>query len=279
MPLMYMLFPDFKRKALTLSYDDGVEQDARLMEIMHVHGLKGTFNLNSGLYAEEGTVYPAGQIHRRMTQKAVTDLFAGSGQEVAMHAYEHPDLTMLCPAAAAWQITKDKETLESQFGRIIRGFAYPFGTFNDQTVQMLKSCGVAYARTVISSHGFDLPADWLRLQATCHHNDPELMTLARRFKEDTPSKRPWLFYLWGHSYEFESHHNWNVIEEFASYLGGCDEIWYATNIEIYDYVQAWNQLIFSADGRRIYNPTAIPLFILCDRNKFQVLPGQEIITH
>ena len=52
---LWMLYPQGKLKALTLSYDDGVEQDIRLMEIMNRHGLKGTFNLNSGLFAPEGT--------------------------------------------------------------------------------------------------------------------------------------------------------------------------------------------------------------------------------
>ena len=278
MPLIYMLFPGGKRKALTLSYDDGVEQDVRLMEIMNAHGLKGTFNLNSGLYAKEGTKYPEGQIHRRMTRKQADALYAGSGQEVALHAYEHADLTSLPPSAAAWQITKDKEEMEKQFGRIIRGFAYPYGTFDDRTVETLRGCGIAYARTVISTHAFGLPKDWLRLEATCHHNDPELMMLARRFREETPYGNPWLFYLWGHSYEFEQYGNWQVIEEFAAYLGGRTDVWYAANIEIYDYVQAWRHLIFSADGRQVYNPTAQTLFILSDGEEYRIGPGQRIRT-
>ena len=47
---IFIQFPKGKRKALTLSYDDGVEQDIRLIENMKQHGLKGTFNLNSGLH-------------------------------------------------------------------------------------------------------------------------------------------------------------------------------------------------------------------------------------
>lgn len=276
MPLTYMLFPEGKRKALTLSYDDGVEQDIRLMEIMQKYGLKGTFNLSSGLYAKEGTVYPKGQVHRRMTLRQADSLYRASGQEVALHAYEHADLTALDSASAALQIVKDKEEAEKQFGRIIRGFAYPYGSFDDRTVDILRGCGVAYARTVISSHRFDLPKDWLRLEATCHHNDKELMPLAQKFREETPYGQPWLFYLWGHSYEFEQFDNWQVIEEFAAYLSGRPDIWYAQNIEIHDYVQAWRQLIFSADGHRAYNPTALPLFILSDGKEYKVLPGQEI---
>ena len=44
-----LLFPGGKRKALTLSYDDGVEQDITLMGILDKYGIKCTFNLNSGL--------------------------------------------------------------------------------------------------------------------------------------------------------------------------------------------------------------------------------------
>lgn len=62
MAYMMMRFPEGKSKALTLSYDDGVEQDVRLINIMKQHGLKGTFNLNSGEYKNPQTVYPAGQI-------------------------------------------------------------------------------------------------------------------------------------------------------------------------------------------------------------------------
>ena len=59
-----MRFPNGKLKALTLSYDDGVEQDIKFVEILNKYGLKCTFNLNSGKYAPEGKVYEAGRIHR-----------------------------------------------------------------------------------------------------------------------------------------------------------------------------------------------------------------------
>ena len=36
-------------KSLTFSYDDGVTQDVRLIEIFNKYGLKATFNLNSEL--------------------------------------------------------------------------------------------------------------------------------------------------------------------------------------------------------------------------------------
>ena len=139
---IFMRFPQGKGKALTLSYDDGVEQDVKLMEIMDRHGLKGTFNLNSGLYAPEGTVYPQGQIHRRMTEAQVTRLYAGSGHEVAVHALTHPWLEQLPEHMVMWELVKDRENLEQQFHEIVRGMAYPFGTYSDSVVECLKKAGL-----------------------------------------------------------------------------------------------------------------------------------------
>lgn len=46
-------FPGFRMKALTLSYDDGVRADCMLMDILNRYGIKCTFNLNSGWFAEK----------------------------------------------------------------------------------------------------------------------------------------------------------------------------------------------------------------------------------
>ena len=222
-----------------------------------------------------GTVYPQGQIHRRMTEKAIVELLAESGQEVAVHAYYHGDLPSLPPAHAVWQIVRDKEKLENTFGRIIRGMAYPYGTVSAGLLSTLRDCGVAYARTVHSTHDFNLPDDWLMLPATCHHNDPELMNLAKTFVEHKPW-RAQMFYLWGHSYEFEANDNWQVIEAFAEYMGGREDIWYATNIEICDYVQAWKSMHVSADGRRLHNPSSLTLWVASGSQVYTLQSGQEI---
>ncbi len=272
---LWMRFPNGLAKALTLSYDDGVEQDARLVEIMNKHGLKGTFNLNAGSFAPEGTVYPEGRVHRRLTEKAAVALFANSGQEVAIHAYYHGDLPALPAAHAVWQIVRDKEALENAFGRIIRGMAYPYGTFSEDFTPTLRDCGVAYARTTQATLRFELPKNRLTMSATCHHKHPELMNLAKKFAEDKPY-RPQLFYLWGHSYEFEADDNWHVIEEFAEYMGGRDDIWYATNIQIHDYVEAWRGMHISADGRRFYNPSVIPLWLQADGKVYKLDAGAEL---
>lgn len=273
-----MRFPEGRKKALTLSYDDGVEQDIKLIDIMKHNGLKGTFNLNSGLYKDPGMEYKPGTIHRRMSMEEATKVYSDSGMEIALHGLTHPFLDRIPGTLCLEEIVKDRENLEKQFGGLVRGAAYPYGTYNDKVVETLRMAGIVYSRTVASTENFDIPQDWLRLPATCHHNNPRLRELAEDFVEDRRERcgHSQLFYLWGHSYEFEQNDNWEVIERFASYIGGRREIWYATNIEICDYVEAYRSLIFSMDGMRVYNPSCQDVYIEAEGTLHCITPGETI---
>lgn len=277
MGIVSMRFPGGKKRALTLSYDDGVEQDVRLIDIMKKHGLKGTFNINSGQYAPEGKTWPEGTIHRRMSKKMCQELYGNSGMEVAVHGLNHPWLEQLPENLCTYEVLQDRMNLEAEYGGMVRGMAYPFGTYNDSVVDTLKCCGIVYSRTVESTEKFDIPKDWLRMPATCHHNNPRLMELAHAFVENPFPFAPGLFYLWGHSYEFEANDNWQVIEEFAEFMGNRDDIWYATNIEVYDYIAAYHQLIFSMDQKKVYNPTYTTLYFRMNMHDYSVKPGETLI--
>ena len=272
----FLRFPDFKRKAVTLSYDDGVVYDRKLIEIMDKNGLKGTFNINSGMFGKE----PGG---RRLTKEEAYELYANSPHEVAVHGFYHLALAETEQSVAVRDVIKDREELEETFGRVIKGMAYAYGSVDDKVVEALKTCGISYSRTTVSTEAFAIPEDWLRMPATCHHNNPRLMELAKTFVETENDKKytrnnPMLFYLWGHSYEFNDNDNWEIIEELAEYIGNREEIWYATNGEIYEYVQAFNRLQFSANGMLVRNPSAIDVY-LCYRGKNVLVPaGQTVHT-
>ena len=272
----FMRFPGGVSKALTLSYDDGVEQDIRLIEIMQKHGIKGTFNLNSGSYSPEGTVFLEGQIHRRLSKSQAQAVYKNSGMEVAVHGLTHPFLEQLPANICTYEVLQDRINLEADFGCIVRGMAYPFGTYNDAVVASLQQCGILYSRTVESTEQFEVPTDWLRMPATCHHRNPKLMALAQTFVESEPIRSPQLFYLWGHSYEFEKDDNWKIIEDFCAYMGNRNEIWYATNMEIYEYVQAYHQLVFSMDSSVVYNPSAIDVYFSWNRVVHCVKAGKQL---
>ena len=271
----FMRYPGGLSKALTLSYDDGVKQDIRMIEILDKYGIKCTFNINSGCFSKDGDT------SRRMTRERALELYKNSPHEVAVHAYTHPFLESLPTAQAAMEVLEDRRQLEKMFGGVIRGMAYPFGTYNDDVVNVLRVSGIAYARTTKSTEKFDLPNDWLRLPATCHHNNPRLMELAKDFVNKKVTNAPRLFYLWGHTYEFDDRDNWNVIEEFCQEVANKDDIWYATNIEIYDYVTAFNRLLWAIDMSAVHNPSAISVWVAVssphgDVHTVEINPGETL---
>ncbi len=270
-----MRFPEGKAKAFTLSYDDAVGADIRFTELCNKHGLRATFNINAGLYAPEGTVYNTNDPWRRLTKSDATKLYQSGGHEVATHGYTHPSFDSIPTGAVCQEIIKDREVLEEQFGCIVRGHAYPNGALNDKVVSCLKSCGIAYARTVWSSYNFDIPTDWLRLKPTCHHNNARVTELIDTFLSQS-SCEPRLFYLWGHTYEFEMQNNWEHIEKIFEKVSGREDIWYATNIEIYDYTKAYNSLLFSADMKYVKNPTAQKVYFEYNNKQYSVDAGASI---
>lgn len=271
-----MCFPGGKRKAFTMSYDDGVEQDQRLIALMEANGVKGTFNINSGQFSAPGTVFPEGQIHRRMTQADCLSLYARPGVEVAVHALTHARLETLPLHAAVHQVITDRENLEALFGTIVRGMAYPFGTHSLTAVEALRACGIAYSRTVHSTHDFALPKNWLLLDPTCHHDDEQLDALTERFLTQQPKGDSWLFYLWGHAYEFEQRDNWPRIEAFLARIGGHEDVWYATNIEIYDYIRCYERLEVDVHGTRFFNPSAQDVYVLVDDTSLCIPAGTQV---
>jgi len=270
-----MRYPGGRNKAVTLSYDDGVYQDIRLIEIMSKYGLKGTFNINSGSFAEEDANEKG-----RMSKKQVLELYPASGNEVAVHFETHAYPTEMPRHLLTLEILRDREQLEELFGGTVRGAAYPYGACNDKIVDCMQASGMAYSRTTVSTEQFAVPTDWLRLGATCHHNHPRLFELVDLFfKVDTirddhrPAK---LFYLWGHSYEFDNDNNWERIEQFAEKVGNRDDVWYATNIEVYDYVQAYGQLQFNAAGTYVMNPTATDIWFVKNGKTYEVKAGESM---
>ena len=273
----YLRFPGGKSRALTLSYDDGVQQDLRFIEILKKHGIKCTFNINAGLFSPEDKVFSQTQIHRRMKRSEILTAYPEDLCEVACHGYTHPFLDQCDSANATAEVMEDRRALEAMFGRVIQGMAYPYGTYNDQVVQILANCGIRYCRTVVSTEKFDMPQDWLRLPATCHHKNPRLMELADRFLEDSRYPQPRLYYLWGHTYEFDMDDNWQIIEAFAEKMAGREDVFYGTNMEIYNTWLDFTRLESTADGHMIHNPSFRTVWIADKESKvYEIKPGQTI---
>lgn len=274
---VFLRYPGGFDKAVTFSYDDGRTSDIKLIEIFDKYKIKGTFNLITGFFAEEEA-----DDNDYLKKSDVIRLFKNSVHEAALHGHTHPFFDLLPNGVAAYELIKNREMLEELLQKPIRGMAYPNGavagegTYSDAFVRLLKDCGICYARTTRSVEHFRMCKDWLRMGTTCHHNSPELMSLAKRFAESRVDRIPRLFSVWGHSIEFEKDNNWNVIEELCSYLSSRNDIWFATCIELYDYVEAFNNLKFSINGSFVYNPSHISVYIMKNFKVTEIKPGETV---
>ena len=256
-----MRFPDGKPKAMTFSYDDGIVEDLRLAELMRKYGVKCTFNINTMFY--ENGEEPDNRLKLSQIKEFANDpLF-----EIACHGHIHPFYTYMPQVSVSDDIMKNRKQLEQITGKITRGFAYPsISEFSDSSEIALTSAGVVYARLAGNFKNFELPENWLRWHPSCHHKIAnevytEFCDINRPLRHST------IMYVWGHSFEFERENNWEIIEELLERCHNNPDIWFATNIEIYNYANAFKSLIYSANGDKVYNPTSIDLWGSCDANK------------
>ena len=268
-----LLFPGGKNKVFTLSYDDGVTQDRRLVEIFNKYNVKCTFNLGYGnLGWKSDPKFPVNI--SRVEKEEVRELY--KNHEVGGHALYHSDISSLGAPYSMYEILEDKAGLEKLTGYPLVMFAYPFGLFNEKTKEYLKIAGYKGARTVKSTQSFELPKDPYELDPTCHHNDEKLMELAEKFVTMRTFK-PSMFYVWGHAYEFDRNDNWDVIENLVKYISeNGQDIWFATNGEILDYIQAYQMLEYSVDGSMIRNPSAIDVEIMTAFGQKEILKAGTV---
>ena len=281
MRYVFMRYPDGKSKAVTFSYDDGIPQDKRLAELFDKYGMKGTFNFNT-----EGKRAP------KFTKEEIHEIFLSKGHEIAVHGAEHRANGSMRPIEGIRDVLDCRLALEEMCDTIIRGMAYPdsgitlmgnFGSY-EKVKNYLVELDIAYARTLGGdNNSFRLPEDFHAWMPTAHHTNPKIMEYIDEFLaiDISPSvyharRVPRLLYIWGHSYEFDRNDNWDLIEEICKRLANNDDIWYATNIEIYEYVEAYKRLIYSADGYKIYNPTLLNVWLDVDGVLYCVKSGETI---
>lgn len=219
-----------KKKAITISSDDGVIQDKRFVDILNKYGLKATFNINSGMMYNECVWVCEGVEIRRMTAKECRKLFAN--HEIAAHSLTHPTLTALDDYMFERQIVGDKVNLETIFGRKITGFALPGGTSDKRLPDLCKRFGIKYVRGSCESKGFDVPENFYDISATVRYSNDEVFELIEDFINLNPASSK-IMHIYGHSYEMDINNSWERFEAICRRISGRNDIFYGTNDEVY----------------------------------------------
>lgn len=234
------------KKYFTLSFDDGVTQDRRLIDIMKRNGVGCcTFNINSGLCGVSSEW--VGQVlgdtslsHLRFTKD---ELRGGiyDGFDLAVHTMTHPSLKAYdgSPCDIVREVQGDVEGIEALTGVRPTGMAWPGGDteYTDTTARIiLDRTEVRFARATTPTYGFELPRQFMKWYPTCCFSDARLFELAEQFIHEDASDRDLLFYVWGHGYELDLRgvNSYGEFERLIQMMRDAGDIELVTNSEFYE---------------------------------------------
>ena len=223
-------------KAITFSYDDGVTQDQRLIELFNRYGLKATFNLNSGLLGRADALIREGVTVAQVKPQPDEIRKIYEGHEIAAHTLTHPRLPQQTEGEIIRQVEEDRLRLSELAGYEVVGMAYPCGGVNndDRVAEIIRAhTGIQYARTITSTYSFEPQDNLYRFCPSVYHHKEfdRMFSLAEEFLK-MDADHPQIFYIWGHAYEFDIGNTWARMEELCRLISGRDDVFYGTNMEI-----------------------------------------------
>lgn len=204
------------RKIFLISFDDGTVWDYRFVQLLNRHGMKGTFNLNSGLedfvwhYEDRFPV-------RRQVLANTVELY--QGHEVASHSLHHHWLNTLTPPQLSREVGDDCTALKKIFGLQKIGFGVPFTACSEREVNIIRKF-VRYIRLSEFSDSFSPPADPYHIPIHALYNQPDIRQKIAAFAESNLPVS--LFVMAGHSYELEVLDHWGYMEELLQYIRSFD---------------------------------------------------------
>lgn len=289
---VFMRFPEGKHKAATFSFDDGGIEDMWLVDLLKSHGMKGTFNLNTGWIPEredfDFSSLPE-DIHvyknwcHRMTEEQIRKTFPGSGMELATHGAVHAMLNCLDDDAMIYEVMRDRVILEKIMGESVRGHAFAQGSYDKRVLEVLPKAGIVYARTCWFHDDFKVPENFMEWGPTCGYNNKAVID---RFVDMEEGSRciwfedicPKLIYIFAHSYELSLNKDFDVMERNVERLASAkDDIWFCTNMEYYRYTMAYKNLDYTLERDKVYNPSAIPVWIFVNGKVVEIGPGETVL--
>lgn len=264
------LYPNGKEKAFNLTYDDGIYDDYKFVELLNKYNLKGTFNLNSKLMKENFSwTHETGKIIKRISPQEAVCLY--KGHEVASHTLTHPYMNNLTKKEILKELIDDKKNLEEIFKKQILGFAVPFDFYSKEISECVKETGFEYGRISEESNSWIPSEDYYFWKASIIHFNLNLENFVNEFIKTNDELA--LCQIVGHSYDLEVENKWNLIENIFKKISESKNILPMTNIEIIKYLKAIRSVKISEN--KIINNSDLELWFEVDGKKISVQPKKE----
>ncbi len=147
-----------RKETITITFDDGfVSNLVEAVPLMKKVGVQGINYLvadrlgqTSDWEAREG-----GEADPLMDESQVREWLA-AGHQIGAHTCTHPRLSQLSETQAIEEISASRKKLEDRFGVPIEHFAYPYGDYNERTVDLVQQAGF---KTAVTMHrGVNTPS-------------------------------------------------------------------------------------------------------------------------
>jgi hypothetical protein len=190
-------------------WDDGVNDDIRLIEILRKHGAKASFNLNPSTHgAERQGDYSErwGKSIQRLARPELNEVYQGF--TIANHSMTHPRPTEIPLDDWRHEVVDARKILQDWFQQPILGFVYPYGGYDAATADVVREAGHVYARTTKNVTPCLPVADPMMFHADCQIHNESFWDLYAKAKASDAG----VFYFWGHSYEICTDEQWAAFD-------------------------------------------------------------------
>jgi len=156
-----VLRDDLPEKSVFLTFDDGFADNfIYAFPILKKYEIPATIYLVANRFNNDWSTDKATKIssmelnnQQMLSHEQVREMIGSGLIEFGGHTLDHVRLPELSAEEAFWQISESKEVIQSAYGISCTSFAYPFGFFDDKSIELVKEAG--YSSACTTEYGTD----------------------------------------------------------------------------------------------------------------------------